>query len=172
MNNLSVVGQTISFLIYVFIQVFFAKHLEVFGVAFCFIYINYILIMPIQTDRVVMLLSAFLLGLVVDMFYDTLGIHSFACVFVAYFRPFLISFLSKEDIFALSIKETGLIWFIRYAGILLFVHHFLLFFLQQFNFRMFFETFLKVSASTVFTLLVCLMVQYMFSSSVVSDVRK
>jgi rod shape-determining protein MreD len=172
MNNLSLVGQTIAFFTYVFVQVFFAKHLELFGVAFCFIYINYILLMPIQTDRVVMLLAAFLLGLLVDMFYDTLGIHSFACVFVAYFRPFLISFLSKEDLFAISIKETGLAWFVRYAGVLLFVHHFLLFFLQQFNFRMFFETLLKVSASTLLTLLFCLMVQYLFSSSVVSDVRK
>ncbi|MCU0444428.1 MAG: Rod shape-determining protein MreD [Microscillaceae bacterium] len=172
MNNLSVVGQTITFFIYIFIQVFFAKHLELFGVAFCFMYVNYLLIMPIQTDRLVMLLTAFLLGLLVDMFYDTLGIHSFACVFIAYFRPFLISFLSKEDIFALSIKETGLVWFVRYAGILLFVHHFWLFFLQQFNFSMFLATLLKVSASTLFTLLVCLMVQYMFSSSVVSDVRK
>ena len=173
MNSTNPIRQIILFIIYVFVQAFFAKNLELFGLAFCFIYINYLLIYPIDVDKVVFLLIGFGLGFVIDIFYDTLGIHSAACVLIAYIRPFVIRFMTtKQELFGISIKEAGLRWFFTYSLILVSIHHLVLFILQRFNFQMFGGTLLKVIASTAMTVFVVIIIQYSFYSPYVNHARK
>ncbi|MEO1655130.1 MAG: hypothetical protein AAFU64_16400, partial [Bacteroidota bacterium] len=149
MNNRELVLNIVLFFVYVIIQVFFAKNLELFGLAFCFLYINYILLLPIDMSRMVFLLIAFAMGFLIDLFYDTLGMHAAALVLIAYLRPFVISIVSsKNEIFEISLKETGLRWFLSYLSVMIFIHHLLLFLLQQFSFRLIFKTLLKTGAST------------------------
>jgi hypothetical protein len=163
LNNILLIKQGILFLTYVVIQALFAKNLELFGVAFCFVYFNFLLLLPLHTDRVLLLVMGFGLGLAIDAFYDTLGIHAFACVFVAYLRPWVITLLApNEELYALTIRETGLIWFVRYVAILTFLHHLLLFSLQQFNFNLFFDVLIKTMSSTLFTGICVILIQYLF----------
>ncbi len=157
---------TISFLAHFLVQVLFVHNLELFGIAFCFVYINFILILPLQINRNLLLLLAFAIGFLIDGFYDTLGIHTLASVLIAYIRPFLVDALStKVEITELNITNTGLYWFITYCLVLIGIHHLLIFFLQQFNFRMFFETFIRATASSLFTLLAIILIQYFFYSN-------
>lgn len=173
MNNSNPIKLIILFFVYVFIQVFFAKNLELFGIAFCFIYINYLLIFPLEIDKVLLLILGFVLGFLIDIFYDTLGIHSAACVLVAFIRPIVVRLMtSKQEILAISIKEAGFRWFLTYSLILVGIHHFILFVLQRFNFGMFPGTLLKSVASTLFTVLVIILIQYSFNSPYVSHARK
>ncbi|NJO02141.1 MAG: Rod shape-determining protein MreD [Bacteroidia bacterium] len=161
------------FFVYVITQIFFAKDLELFGLAFCFIYVNYLLTLPLNTGRASLLLLAFVMGILVDSFYDTLGIHTAASVLVAYVRPHLIAFMTgKDEINELSVKETGWQWFIGYCVILVFSHHLLIFLLQQFNFMRLPHTFLKAVASTLFTLFFVMIIQYLFYSPQTSHARK
>lgn len=163
MNNLEIVRQSILFFGYVLIQVFFLKNFGFFEVAFCFLYINFILLLPLEIDKALSLLAAFALGFLVDNFYDTLGIHSFACVMIAFLRPFLIPILFvKEELVKVSIKEDGLITFSLYAVILIFIHHLFIFFIEVGNFRYFGMTLVKVLLSTLFTYFVVILIQYLF----------
>ena len=173
MNSTNPIRQIILFFIYVFIQAFFAKNMELFGIAFCFIYINYLLIFPLDIDKVIFLLIGFALGFVVDIFYDTLGIHTAACVLIAYIRPFLIRFMSsKQELFAISIKEAGIRWFFTYSLTLVSIHHLILFILQRFNFQMLGGTLLKTVGSTALTVFMVFIIQYSFYSPYVNHARK
>lgn len=165
MNNRELVLNIVLFFVYVIVQVFFAKNLELFGLAFCFLYINYTLLLPIEMNRMVSLLIAFGMGFLIDIFYDTLGMHAAALVLITYLRPFVIGVVSsKNEIFEISLRETGLRWFLSYATIMIFVHHLVLFLFQQFSFRLIFKTLLKTGASTLFTLVIILIIQYLFYS--------
>lgn len=173
MNNINVFRQAILFVLYAAIQVFFAKNVELFGLAFCFLYINFILTLPLYTDKLVLLISSFALGFIVDNFYDTLGIHSAACVLIAFLRPYVIDLLSsKNELYELSVRGSNLVWFGTYTLILTLIHHSVLFFLEQFNFQLVLYTLTKIIASTLFTVLVVLIIQYLFTSPNEFHVRK
>ena len=68
------------------VQVFFLKNLALFGVAFVFIYLLGILILPISMRTVPLLLIAFTLGFILDLFYETIGMHTAAATFLAFAR--------------------------------------------------------------------------------------
>ena len=173
MSNILIIRYILSFLIYVFVQILFAKNLELFGVAFCFVYIHFLLTLPLTINPLALLTTGFVLGITIDSFYDTLGMHTFACVLIAYLRPFAVNLISsRNEILNLSVKDTGIQWFSIYTLSLIFVHHFLIFLLQQFNFDMFFYTFIKVIASSIFTYLAIIVIEYLIYTPVGGNVRK
>ncbi|NJN78503.1 MAG: hypothetical protein HC803_09430, partial [Saprospiraceae bacterium] len=51
-----------------------------------YIYPLFLLLLPVSIQRNLLLIIAFFMGIAIDMFYDTSGIHAAACVFVAYIR--------------------------------------------------------------------------------------
>ncbi|MDW8287920.1 MAG: hypothetical protein RMJ89_07605, partial [Flammeovirgaceae bacterium] len=76
---------------YVLLQVLFLQHLNLFDAAFCFLYISFILFLPVRLDRLWVLLLSFLIGILIDIFYNTLGIHAASCVLIGFLRGFLIT---------------------------------------------------------------------------------
>ncbi len=173
MNNLVFIRQVLAFFGYLLVQVIFIKNFDLFNTAFCFLYINFILSLPVYTDRRLLLVLGFVIGFFVDNFYDTLGMHAMSCVLVAYLRPYLILFLfEKTEIYDVSIKENGLAKFLQYTAILVFLHHLCLFSLQQFSAKLWLDVILKTFASTIFTTLMIFIVQYIFFSPFLSNARE
>ncbi|WMJ71694.1 Rod shape-determining protein MreD [Cytophagaceae bacterium ABcell3] len=156
------------FLLFAGLQVVLFLNVSLFNVAFCFVYIGFILLLPIETSKVVQMLSAFAIGLVVDIFYDTLGIHAAASVLIAYIRAHVINLLTPRGGYdtgiEISVQSLGFQWFITYAGILVFTHHFALFFLEVLSISNFGRILLKTFASSIFTVFVITLLQYLFKS--------
>jgi hypothetical protein len=140
-----------------------------FDVSFCFVYIAFILLLPFDTSPVILLLFGFSTGLLVDVFYDTLGIHAAASTLVAYLRPYMIRFNTPrggyEQNARLSLQSLGMEWFAPYSLVLILLHQTVLFFVEASQFNLFFFTLLKVVASTAFTFVVIILIQYLFFSS-------
>lgn len=150
-------------------QVMILKDLELFQVAFCLPYMMLILLLPFNFNRVAALVVAFLIGLFVDMFYDTPGIHAAACVLIAFIRPFwldvTLSGSSSDTNTQLGLKSLGLQWFLTFALPLTFVHHFALFFIEAGGLSLFWLTIQKVFYSTLYSFLCMIIFQYIFSSN-------
>ncbi|MDP4209533.1 MAG: rod shape-determining protein MreD [Bacteroidota bacterium] len=145
-----------NFIFLVLLQVVLLNHVEINGLFNPYLYVLFILLLPFETPKWLLLVTAFLLGLSVDWFSQSLGIHAFASVAMAYVRPHLLDFLAPRDGYDTGTKPNsefmGLSWFFRYALILVLIHHFLLFFIQVFTFYQFFETLLRAILSSAFTL--------------------
>ncbi|MFN8353410.1 MAG: hypothetical protein U0Y10_03115 [Spirosomataceae bacterium] len=154
-----------TFALYVFLQIFFVRNLVLFDFAFCYIYIGVILLLPFETTTITLLLVGFGTGLLVDIFYNTLGMHAAATTLMAYLRPLIIRLLAPqrgyEERMTLSVRSMGMRWFVAYIAILTFVHHLLLFYVEASNIALFFPTLLKVIASTLFSSLVLVALQYL-----------
>ncbi|TAE76324.1 MAG: hypothetical protein EAZ85_00180 [Bacteroidetes bacterium] len=170
MNNLVLIRQGGAFFAYLFLQIFFFRYLDLFGVAFCFLYVNFLLFLPINTDKRMLLFVGFFVGFFIDGFDSTLGIHTFACVLIMFLRPFLLHFLSdKNEVYTLSLSENGVFWYLQYTLILTFIHHFTIFLLQQFNISYFLDTLIKGVASAILTVSLGLLIQYLFFSPLVKN---
>lgn len=139
------------------VQVLILSQIQLSGYINPYFYLLFILLMPVSTPRYAVLLFSFFLGLVVDIFSDTLGLHASATVLLGFFRSPVINLLSVRESDQPDfpgLKQNGLKWFLLYIGILVTVHHFWLFYLEVFTFQDFFRTFFRAVFSSVFTVFI------------------
>ena len=164
MKSQTVIKLVLTFVIYLVLQLLVIRNFVFFDVAFCFVYIACILLIPDEIDPIWVILISFLIGLLVDIFYNTAGVHASACVMIGYLRSYIIKFLfptkGVESDITISLKEMGGERFIRYVAILTIIHHSLLFFVEAGGFQFFLITVLKIICSVIFTMFLIIILQY------------
>lgn len=158
----------ISFFLYLLYQVLILQNVVLFHTAFCFLYVGYLLVLPVETKPLTLMGIGFLMGFSVDLFYNSLGLHSLACVFIMYLRNYWLNNLTPQGGYdsndTPSLALNGIQWFVVYAAPLVLLHHGVLFFAEVGGFGMFWFTALKILTSTLFTLLTILIAQFLFPS--------
>ena len=131
-----------------------------------FIYPIFIFLLPIKISNIRLLLLSFVMGLTVDIFSNTGGIHAAASVFIAYLRPSLLNNLMPggklEDQAQPDMEKLGLVSFLIYVGSLLLIHHYLVNLLDVYSFRDFWYTFTKSLLSAIFAIVIVLMYVQVF----------
>ncbi|WP_080059322.1 hypothetical protein [Spirosoma aerolatum] len=159
-----IVSTVSLFLLYLVLQIVLVRNLVLFDYAFCFVYIACILLLPNETSLTWLLLIAFVTGIIVDMFYNTLGMHAAATVLMAYCRPFIvraqIDVPGLESRIEFSLKQLGTGAFFRYVAILALIHHTALFFIEASSLSLIIPTLIRVIASTLFTTLSIVLIQF------------
>jgi len=154
----------VMFIALVLIQVLVLNQVQVSGYINPFVYILFILLLPQSTPRYLLMIFGFLIGLSVDVFSNSLGIHAAATVFIAFIRPFVIRSISnrEEDRNEYpGLRQNKFLWFLSYTAIMVFAHHFILFYLEYFTFSHFFTTFLRILLSSFFSIFVIVLSQFL-----------
>jgi len=135
----------------IFDRLYFTNYINIY------IYIVFIFLLPIETNKFLVLFLALILGLSIDVFNSTPGIHASATVLIAYLRPAILRLYAPRDGYEPnkfpSIKNHGLNWFIKYSISLILIHHVLLFFVDAYGFSHFFLTLFRILVSSVFSLI-------------------
>ena len=159
----------LQFVFLVLIQVIVLNNIQFSSFINPFLYILFILWLPIETNKALVMALAFAIGLSVDVFSDTMGMHASASIFLAFARPYVIQFLSPregyESNLVPSVGNLGIAWFLSYASICTILHHIFLFFVEVFRFSEFFSTIGRALASSVFTIVLILITQLFFHNS-------
>lgn len=148
------------------IQILFLKNLALFGVAFIFIYLLAILSLPISIKTSPLLLIAFGLGFMIDIFYETIGMHAAAATLLAFVRSLWLKAISPTggyvDTEEPSLNEMGLVWFITYSFPLIFVYSLVFFTADQWGTSGFLGVLNKSFFSSILTCLLAILVQLLF----------
>lgn len=154
------------FIFLVLLQVYVLNNIVFMGYLNPYLYILFILLLPLETPKWLLLISAFFLGLSVDYFSNTIGLNIAASLLVAYLRPGLISLLSpKMDLgqgIKIGIRDLGFVWFFMYSAILIVIHHICLFLLETFRFNELIDTLGRALMSAIFTIGLVILSQYIF----------
>ncbi len=162
----SILYSIIRFIVLVFVQVFLLKNITLYNISTPYPYILFILLLPFEIPNVLLFLLAFLLGLTIDAFYDTPGLHAAACVLLALVRVLFISVTVQKEGFDNEPEPTlsimGFRWFLTYALILTFIHHTFLFLLEAFSFSEFIFILQRVVTSSIFTVFLMLITGLLF----------
>lgn len=162
------VSQIIRFAVLVLFQVLVINHIRLGGYVHPYIYLIFIMLLPFNTPKWQLLILGFALGLTIDLFTGTPGLHAGATTLLAFCRPSIIRLISGNQKFE-NIQEPSLgqldgIWFLRYTLIMVLVHHFALFFLESFSFRLIGQVLLRILLSVPVSIFLIMIILYIFKT--------
>ena len=156
----------IRFIVLVFLQVFLLKNITLYNLSTPYLYILFILLLPFETPNLLLFALAFIIGLTIDAFYDTPGLHAASCVLLAFVRVLFISITVQKEGFdnepEPTLSNMGFRWFFLYALVLTLFHHFFLFNLEAFNFSELQYTLGRVILSSLLTVFLILISGLLF----------
>ena len=165
MNSRTIFINIFRWILLLFVQIFLLRNLSFYNLSTPFIYILFILVLPFRIPNLLLFVIAFGTGLTIDTFYDTLGVHTSACVALALVRVLFISVSLNRDAIdepEPSLGNMGFKWFSIYAILCILTHHILVFFLEAFKFTELSYTLVRCLVSAVFTLFIILLVEFIF----------
>lgn len=154
------------FLLFVFLQVFIFNQLEINPYIHIMVSPLYIMLLPFEMSVIRLLLVSFLLGIFIDAFSNTFGLHASSLVFLAYIRPVVFRWFAPRDgydnIKTPSIFDMGNRWFLIVFGILLIFHHLWFFTMESFSFGELLLILQKTFPSALLSFTVCIILQTLF----------
>ncbi|MBO3115877.1 rod shape-determining protein MreD [Winogradskyella sp. DF17] len=165
--NSSIGLHIIRFVTLILLQVAIFNNINFLGYINPYVYIIFIFLFPIRDNRLILLLVSFVLGMALDMFLDSGGVHAGASVVLAYSRPILLKFsfgmLYEHQSVNFNNSEIGSL--ISYVAIGTLLHHLVLFSLEIFNIGSIWLILKKTLFSSIFTLIVSILIIILFSQN-------
>lgn len=165
MNSRLVIINIVRWFILLLFQILLLRNLSFYNLSNPFVYVLFLLLLPFSTPNLLLYLIAFVTGLTLDAFYDTLGVHTAACIVLVFVRILFISVSVSRDNFdepEPTLGNMGFKWFLLYATLCIFSHHITLFFLETFRITEFGYTIVRGLLSSVFTLFMVLLIEFVF----------
>lgn len=150
------------FIVFLCLQLLIFNNINLFGYLNPYPYLLFILLYPINSNKWILLIMSFTIGIILDMFYNSGGIHALASVILAYIRPSLFKFAFGLSYEYQTVKIADKISSERITLLLIaiFIHHFFLFSFEYFRLNLLFSILIKSLASTIFTFIVCLLILF------------
>lgn len=164
----SLVRYTFRFILFILVQQFVLNQIQpLHRFITPYLYYLFILWLPFSISRSGLMFVSFLLGLTLDYFTATPGLHAAPCVLIAYIRPFLINILISQEGAELnyaepSIKSMGFAPYSFYVLVLTLFHHVYLVFIEWMQFGDILYFLAKVAATTGVSLLLIFITEMLF----------
>lgn len=151
------------FILLLAVQIAIFNNMNFLGYIIPLPYILFIILYPVNGNRSGLLLASFLLGLTMDLFSNSGGIHATACLVLAFVRPTIFKFSFGVSYEYQTIKLNDVLTPERFSFILMSVviHHITLFILEAFQVSFFWDILLRTVLSTVFTIISCIIIIYL-----------
>lgn len=128
--NSPIIKNIIRAVIFILIQVLVLRRINVGGASFNYISLIFypiiLILLPMNMPKNLLIFFGFLLGIIIDFFYDSPGVHAATCTAIGFFRPYILSMLTPRGGYNVGYQlipaKYGYPWFLKYAGILVFLH--------------------------------------------------
>jgi len=160
----SIIRYTIIFIVLILLQLLLFNNIQFSGFINPYVYIMFILLLPVEISPWLLLIISFFTGLTIDFFIGTPGLHASATVLSGFLRPYVLRLISPRDGYdpgaTPSMEIYGFRWFLIYTLFIVLIHHFSLFYLEIFRFADFLRTLLRVLLSSVFSVTFILLAEY------------
>jgi rod shape-determining protein MreD len=152
------------FILLILLQLLLFNNIQFSGYVNPYVYILFILLLPVETPAWFMLIISFTTGIIIDMFSGTPGMHSSATLMAGFFRPYVLRVIAPRDGYEAgaspSLMTYGFRWFLSYTILIVLIHHTTLFYLEVFRFSEFFRTMLRVFLSSLFSIGFITLIEY------------
>ncbi len=155
------------FILLLAVQVIIFNNFNFSGYINPYPYILFIILYPVNGNKYGLLAASFFLGLIMDLFCNSGGVHAAACLMLANFRPALFRFSFGLSYEYQTVRLNDVLTPERFSFILLavIIHHLTLFILEVFTFEYFWNIVFRTIASTLFTIIICILIIYLIKPS-------
>jgi len=149
--------------LFILLQILFLNNIQFVNYINPLVYLILIITLPQNTEKWFLIVYAFSLGILIDLFEGNIGINASALVFVVFLKPYLNKVLIPKNVIdekdKLGLKNLGIQVFSIYALTIIFIHHSFLFLLENFSSSSILFLLLKVLLSTIVTFIIILIFQ-------------
>ena len=161
--NSAVLFNIARFILLLAAQILIFNNMDFLGYINPYPYILFIILYPVNGNKTGLLIASFFLGLILDMFCNSGGVHAAASLVLAYYRPYIFKFSFGLSYEYQTVRLNDVLTPERFSFLLIAVvlHHFVLFLLEVFRINFLWEIILKTILSTLFTLLLCICIIYL-----------
>ena len=163
-----ILSQGLFFLFLLCLQVFILNKINFLGYINPYLYIAFIFLYPLEKNKFPLLFLSFILGISIDFFSDSGGIHAFSTILIAYTRLFFVRVYFRKipsdyPFFKLKSESIGKVF--NYVVTLTLIHHFIYFSFASFSFQNLSIVLLNTLYSSIFTLILFFLGTYIFKKS-------
>jgi hypothetical protein len=165
--NSAVIMSFVRFFLLLAAQIIIFNNIDLFGYINPFPYILFIILFPVNGNKQLLIVTSFILGITMDLFCNSGGVHAAACLILAYARPYIFKFAFGLSYEYQTIKINDVLTPERFSFLLVSVviHHLTLFILEVFQLSSLWDILLRTIVGTLFTLLICIILIYIFKPS-------
>lgn len=164
MNKL--LKNSIRFVLFLLVQTLILNQIEIgFGIQLM-IYPLFIMLLSFDTGVLSLLAISFTLGICIDAFSNTFGLHTSSLLVFSFLRPVIFKLFDTREGYDLLLEPTvlnmGNGWFIKSFGSLLLIHHFWFYLLEMFKLNDMGYVLQKTVYSLPLSFFLCVLLQYLF----------
>ncbi|MBW4361973.1 rod shape-determining protein MreD [Flavobacterium taihuense] len=161
--NSTILVNIFRFVLLLALQILVFNNMNFGGYISAFPYILFIILYPVNGNKANLLIASFFLGLIMDLFSNSGGVHATACVLLAHLRPYFFKFSFGLSYEYQTVKLNDVLTPERFTFILLAVstHHITLFLLESFQITFILDVLLRTVLSALFTILTCIILIYL-----------
>ena len=165
--NSAVIMSFVRFFLLLTAQIVIFNNIDLFGYINPVPYILFIILFPVNGNKQLLIVTSFLLGITMDLFSNSGGVHATASLILAYLRPSIFKFSFGLSYEYQTIKINDSLTPERFSFLLLSVviHQFTLFILEVFQISSLWDILIRTIIGTLFTLLICIVLIYIFKPS-------
>lgn len=165
--NSAVLYNIIRFVLLLAVQITIFNNINFLGYINPYPYILFIILFPVNGNKFGLLAASFFLGLLMDMFLNSGGVHAASCLVLAYLRPTLFKFSFGLSYEYQTVRINDVLTPERFSFILLSVvlHHIVMFILEIFRIDSLWSIILKTLVSTIFTIIISILIIYLIKPS-------
>ncbi len=165
MNINMLVQNTIAFVVLALLQIVLFNHVEITDIGvFPAFFILFVLLLPYETPDWLLISLAFILGVAVDIFSDSMGLNSASTVFMAFLRPTVLKSLSPRDGYetgtAPKVYYMGFIWFLKYASIMIFIQQIVYYILADYSISLWINSLVKIFIGSFISIILIVISQF------------
>lgn len=163
MGGVDAVSNVVRFVVLLFLQVFIFRQVSLGwgGADYIFVFLSplFIALLPLRTPKPLVVIFAFLFGIGVDFFYETLGVHAAAATFCGYIRQFVLAILEPRDGYKVKAspdgKDLSPSWWLYYLAYLVAAYTLFYFSMEAFSPVFWKQIALKSLLTTPVSILLC-----------------
>ena len=165
--NSNLLANIARFILLLAAQILIFNRIDLFGFINPFPYVLFIILYPVNGNKSGLLVASFFLGLLMDMFWNSGGVHAAACLVLAYYRPAIFKFSFGLSYEYQTVRLNDVLTPERFSFILIAVviHHFVLFVLEVFKVSFLWDILVRTLLSTIFTIITSIIIIYIIKPS-------
>lgn len=165
--NSNLLYNLLRFILLLAAQVLVFNNINFLGYINPYPYVLFILLYPVNSNKYGLLIASFLLGLTLDYFTDSGGVHAASCLILAMIRPSIFRFSFGISYEYQTVKINDNLTPERFSFILLAVviHHFIMYTLELFEFQLILIILWRTLISGIFTIILSVLLIYLFKPS-------
>ncbi len=163
MNSSVFINNSARFILLLAAQILIFNYFDLLGFINPYPYILFIILFPVNGNKSALLLAAFSLGIIMDLFLNSGGVHAFACVALAYVRPYIFKFAFGLSYEYQTVKLNDILTPERFSFILVsvLIHHICLFFLEVFSVTLLWNMLYISISSIIATIILSIIIIYL-----------